>query len=214
VLADGCRKAAEQIGGEAPAFAMHIKGLELPMHDPRAFSSWAVAYGTSNRGACHIQAPTFWVERGLTFPAIGLDDPGDRFACEGKSRLTKIFQDFCEVVEAAGICKFALYGDFRSQQVISLLRCATGFDFEQDEVMRIGERSFNLKRMINVGCGISGKDDRLPARILSLAHPEGGTKGYLPDQQRMLAEYYRERGWDDQGIPTPEKLKELGLKRD
>ena len=88
VLADGCRKAAEHIGGEAPACAMHIKGLELPMHDPRAFSSWAVSYGTSNRGACHIQAPTFWVERGLTFTAIGLDNPGDRFACEWKCRLT------------------------------------------------------------------------------------------------------------------------------
>jgi aldehyde:ferredoxin oxidoreductase len=82
---------------------------------------------------------------------------------------------------------------------------------EQDEVMRIGERSFNLKRMINVRCGISGKDDRLPERILSLALHEGGTKGYLPDQQKMLAEYYRERGWDENGIPTPEKLKELGL---
>jgi aldehyde:ferredoxin oxidoreductase len=212
LLADGCRKAAERIGGEATACAMHIKGLELPMHDPRAFSSWAVAYGTSNRGACHIQAPTFWVERGLTFPAIGLDNPGDRFACEGKGRLTRIFQDFCEVVEAAGICKFALYGDFRSEQVISLLHCATGFDFEQEEVMRIGERSFNLKRMINVGCGISAKDDLLPQRIVSLALPDGGTKGFLPDQRRMLAEYYRERGWDEQGIPTPEKLRELGLK--
>ena len=214
LLADGCRKAAEQLGGDATHYALHVKGLELPMHDPRAFSSWAVSYGTSNRGACHIQAPTFWVERGLTFPAIGLDNPGDRFACEGKGRLTKIFQDFCEVVESAGICKFALYGDFRSQQVISLLRCATGFDFEQEEVMKLGERSFNLKRMINVRCGISGKDDRLPERILSLALHEGGTKGYLPDQQRMLAEYYRERGWDEKGIPTPEKLKELGLQGD
>ena len=214
LLADGCRKAAEQLGGDAAHYALHVKGLELPMHDPRAFSSWAVSYGTSNRGACHIQAPTFWVERGLTFPAIGLDNPGDRFACEGKGRLTKIFQDFCEVVESAGICKFALYGDFRSQQVISLLRCATGFDFEQEEVMKLGERSFNLKRMINVRCGISGKDDRLPERILSLALHEGGTKGYLPDQQKMLSEYYRERGWDEKGIPTPEKLKELGLQGD
>lgn len=212
ILADGCRKAAERIGGDAARYALHIKGLELPMHDPRAFSSWAVAYGTSNRGACHIQAPTFWVERGLTFPALGLDEPGDRFAWEGKGRLTKIFQDFCEVVESSGICKFALYGDFRSQHVLSLLRCATGWDLELDEVMRIGERSFNLKRLINVGCGISGKDDLLPDRILTLSLPEGGTKGCRPDQQRMLSDYYRERGWSDDGIPTGEKLRELSLK--
>ena len=214
LLADGCRKAAERIGGDAARYALHVKGLELPMHDPRAFSSWAVAYGTSNRGGCHIQAPTFWVERGLTFPAIGLDDPGDRFAWEGKGRLTRIFQDFCEVVESSGICKFALYGDFRPQHILSLLRCATGWDLELDEMMKIGERSFNLKRMINVRCGISSKDDLLPDRILTLSLPEGGTKGYLPDQKKMLEDYYRERGWDEEGIPRPEKLRELSLKSD
>jgi aldehyde:ferredoxin oxidoreductase len=213
LLAEGCKRAAEKIGQGADKFAFHIKGLELPMHDPRAFASWAVAYGTANRGGCHIQAPTFWVDRGLTFPAIGLDDPGDRFSSEGKGRLTKIFQDFCEVVESAGICKFALYGDFRSQHVVSLLRCATGWDLMLDEMMNIGERSFNLKRLINVECGISKKDDILPERILTHSLPEGGTKGHLPDQGKMLKEYYQERGWDAKGVPTLEKLRELSLIR-
>jgi len=214
LLAEGCKRAAEKIGKGADKFSFHIKGLELPMHDPRAFSSWAVAYGTSNRGACHIQAPTFWVERGLTFPAIGLDDPGDRFASEGKGRLTRIFQDFCEVVESAGICKFALYGDFSSHHVLSLLRCATGWDLELDEMMKMGERSFNLKRLINVKCGISKKDDILPERILALRLLDGGTKGHIPDQEKMLKDYYRERGWDEDGIPTSEKLRELSLSED
>ena len=214
LLAEGCKRAAEKIGQGADKFAFHIKGLELPMHDPRSFASWAVSFGTASRGACHIQAPTFWVERGLTFPAIGLDDPGDRFATEGKGRLTKIFQDFCEVVESAGICKFALYGDFRSQHVLSLLRCATGWDLTLDEMMKIGERSFNLKRLINCKCGVSKKDDILPERILTHPLTEGGTKGYLPDQEKMLKEYYRERGWDENGIPTSEKLRELSLPED
>jgi len=213
LLAEGCKRAAEEIGQGADRFAFHIKGLELPMHDPRAFTSWAVSYGTASRGGCHIQAPTFWVERGLAFPAIGLDDPGDRFSSEGKGRLTKIFQDFCEVVESAGICKFALYGDFRSHHVLSLLRCVTGWDLELDEMMKIGERSFNLKRLINVKCGISKKDDILPERILTIPLPNGGTKGYLPDQEMMLKEYYQERGWDENGIPTFEKLGELSLNR-
>ena len=213
LLAEGCKRAAVKIGKGAGKFAFHIKGLELPMHDPRAFASWAVSYGTSNRGACHIQAPTFWLERGLTFPAIGLDDPGDRFSPEGKGRLTKTFQDFCEVVESAGICKFALYGDFRSHHVVSLLRCATGWDLKLDEMMKTGERSFNLKRLINVKCGISRKDDVLPERILTLPIPEGGTKGHVPDQEKMLKDYYQERGWDENGIPTSGKLKELSLNR-
>jgi aldehyde:ferredoxin oxidoreductase len=211
ILADGCKRAAEEIGGDAHKCAMHVKGLELPMHDPRAFSSWAVSYGTSNRGACHIQAPTFWVERGLTFPDIGLDDPGDRFSSEGKGRLTRIFQDFCEVVEAAGICKFALYGDFRSRHVLSLLSYATGWNLTLEEMMQAGERSFNLKRLINNKCGISKKDDRLPDRILNYALDEGGTKGFLPDQESMLLEYYRERGWNENGIPTDAKIEELSL---
>ena len=211
LLADGTRLAAEKIGNGADAFALHIKGLELPMHDPRSFSSWAVSYGTSNRGACHIQAPTFWVERGLTFPDIGLDNPGDRFDTEGKGILTKVFQDFCEVVESAGICKFALYGDFRSRHVLDLLRIVTGWDLDLDEVMLMGERSFNLKRLINIRCGITGKDDRLPKRILTHSLSDGGTKGYLPDQEKMLKEYYQERGWDENGIPTQEKREELSL---
>jgi aldehyde:ferredoxin oxidoreductase len=78
-------------------------------------------------------------------------------------------------------------------------------------MMRIGERSFNLKRLINVRCGLSGKDDLLPERLRTLSLAEGGTKGYLPDQTTMLKDYYRERGWDEQGIPTPEKLTELSL---
>ena len=214
ILAEGVKKAAEKIGRGAEKFALHVKGLELPMHDPRAFASWAVSYGTASRGGCHIQAPTFWVERGLTFPDIGLSDPGDRFASEGKGRLTKLFQDFCEVVESAGICKFALYGDFRAHHVLSLLQYATGWDLTLEEMMKIGERSFNLKRFINVMCGVSKEDDILPERILTLSLLDGGTKGHLPDQEKMLKEYYRERGWDDNGIPTTTKLKELGLMKE
>lgn len=214
LLAEGCKRAAEKIGQGADKFAFHVKGLELPMHDPRAFASWAVSYGTSSRGACHIQAPTFWVERGLTFPDIGLDDSGDRFASAGKGRLTKLFQDFCEVVESAGICKFALYSDFSSRHVLSLLRYTTGWDLTLDEMMKIGERSFNIKRLINVKCGMSKKDDILPERILTHPLTEGGTKGYLPKQEKMLKEYYQERGWDENGVPTSEKLCELSLNKD
>ena len=128
--------------------------------------------------------------------------------------MTRIFQDFCEVVESAGICKFALYGDFSSHHVLSLLRCATGWDLELDEMMKMGERSFNLKRLINVKCGISKKDDILPERILALRLLDGGTKGHIPDQEKMLKDYYRERGWDEDGIPTSEKLRELSLSED
>jgi aldehyde:ferredoxin oxidoreductase len=80
-------------------------------------------------------------------------------------------------------------------------------------MMQAGERSFNLKRLINCRRGISDKDDILPERLLTHALADGGTKGYLPDQGKMLKEYYEKRGWDENGIPTPEKLRELSLTR-
>ena len=209
LLADGSKRAAEKLGGDSQQFVMHVKGMELPMHDPRAFASWAVSYPTCNHGGCHIQAPTYWLERGVTFPALGFPEPLDRFTSEGKAEWTKIFQDFCEAVESMVICKFIMYGNIRSPHMLKLISLATGWDISLDEFLKIGERSFNLKRMINVGLGVSRKDDTLPERILSLQLVDGGTEGHIPDQETMLSEYYKVRGWSEDGIPNSGKLQDL-----
>lgn len=211
ILADGCKKAAEKIGQGSEQFCMMVKNLELPMHDPRAFSSWAVSYTTSPRGACHIHTPSFWLERGLTFPDLGYDKPLDRFTTEGKGDWVKIFQDYCEILESLVVCKFSLYANLRSPDFAEMVRLATGMDVPLDEMLQIGERISNLKRLILNRLGITRKDDTLPERILKMAHTEGGAKGKVPDIETMLTDYYKARGWDKQGCPTLEKLEALGI---
>lgn len=211
VLADGSLRAAKQIGKGSEDFAIHVKGQELALHDPRAFFSWAVAYATAHRGACHILAPTYWIERGLTFPELGYEKQLDRFAVEGKGAWVKVFQDFCEVLESLVMCKFSLYGNVRANHVLDLINLTTGWDMDLKEMLQIGERGFNLKRMINVRLGVTAKDDTLPKRLLTEPTMEGGAQGRIPPLDPMLKEYYFERGWDENGIPTELTLKKLGL---
>lgn len=113
ILADGSLRAAKKIGKGSEDFVIHVKGQELALHDPRAFFSWALAYSTAHRGACHILAPTYWLERGLTFAELGYDKPRYRFALEGKGAWVKIFQEFCEVLESLVMCKLSLHGNIR-----------------------------------------------------------------------------------------------------
>jgi len=212
LLADGVKVASEKIGSGSDKFALHVKGLELPMHDPRAFASWAIAFATANRGACHNQAITYGIERGMIYPDIGIDKSLDRFISdESKSRITKIMQDFYSVLESLLVCKFMLYGGIRLTHLTKLLNAVTGWDMDIAELMKTGERLYNLNRNFNVKCGISRKDDILPWRVAKEAFTDGGAKGYLPDLEKMLDPYYKIRGWDENGIPKMEKLRELSL---
>ena len=181
------------------------------MHDPRAFSSWAVAFATAPRGACHVYAPTYWLERGITFPELGYDTALDRFETVGKGEWTKVFQDFCEVLESMVVCKFSLYANLRGPDFVNMVRLTTGWDVSLDDLREIGERINNMKRLILNRLGITRKDDVLPERFMKEPLPDGGCKGHLPDLEPMLDEYYQARGWDENGVPTPEKLQSLGI---
>jgi aldehyde:ferredoxin oxidoreductase len=213
LLAEGTLRAAEKIGKGAAEAAIHVKGLELPMHDPRAFNSWAVSYPTVSRGGCHIAAPTYWLERGVTFPDLGFPEQLEPSSTENKGKWTAVFQDFCEVLESMVTCKFCLYGGVRSNHVVEMISLCTGWDMDMQEMLKIGERANNIKRLINLKLGFGIKDDSLPERIRSLSLHTGGTGGYIPDVDMdiMLADYYRFRGWSKDGVPTREKFDELDL---
>lgn len=214
LLADGVKVASEKIGRGSDRFAIHVKGLELPMHDPRAFASWAIAFATANRGACHNQAITYGIERGVTYPDIGIGQSLDRFVSdESKSRITKIMQDFYSILESLVVCKFVLYGGLRLTHLAKFLNAVTGWETSVEELMKTGERLYNLNRVFNVRCGISRKDDVLPWRIANEPFADGGAKGHLPVLEKMLDPYYEMRGWDKNGIPGREKLRELSLEK-
>jgi aldehyde:ferredoxin oxidoreductase len=217
LLGDGVRRAAERIGGIASEYAMHVKGLEFPAHDPRASMSQALAYATCSFGAGHMEAglgrsvenysgsaiPT-------SYPDLGYPEALDRFAMEGKGELTAKTQNFHSMVDSLVVCMF-LSWRLQPSNLVEMLNSATGWNLDLDEFMLTGERIFNLRRMFNVRRGISRKDDTLPSRFLTHKRGTGGAADSLPFLGLMLNEYYAYRGWSEEGIPTREKLTELGL---
>ncbi|HWR11172.1 MAG TPA: aldehyde ferredoxin oxidoreductase family protein [Rectinemataceae bacterium] len=209
LLGEGVASASHKLG--SPDYAVHVKGLEFPGHDPRAFNSMALSYATANRGACHLQGMTYGYERRLTFPELGFDSPQDRFGKERKPELVIASQNFMSLMDSLKLCKFSIGGGNSATQALDWLKFATGWDMGLEEFLRAGERIFNLKRLYNVSRGISRKDDHLPKRILT--EPKGGGAGQnLPsDFEASLDRYYALRGWTGDGIPTEAKLKELDL---
>lgn len=211
LLGQGLLRASQRIGGLALEFAMHSKGLAFPAHDPRAYNSLALGYATSNRGACHLQGFTHVFERGLTAPELGYPEVQDPFSEKGKGRFVAKLQDLMCIFDSLAICKFVLFGGIRVSHLLDWLNYVTGWEMDLEELMETGERIFNLKRLYNVSCGISRKDDTLPARILTHKRKTGGAAQNLPPLGKMLSEYYEFRGWSAEGIPKEEKLTQLDI---
>jgi aldehyde:ferredoxin oxidoreductase len=209
ILAEGVRKAAEEIGGIAEEFAVHVKGLEPPAHDPRCKMTVALGFATSNRGACHLQAFTHDFEEGVVIEDLGSPALTDRFILEGKAENVFRMQNLMSMLDSLTVCKFGLFPGLTVKPLTEFLNHVTGWDFDENDFMRTGERMYNLKRMYNVRLGISRKDDTLPPRML--VHKRGGGTNELPAINILLNEYYAYRGWDEFGIPTAKRLKELGL---
>lgn len=211
LLGEGVRKAAEEIGGRALEFAIHVKGLELPAHDPRAFYSLALGYATSNRGACHLQAYSHPLEGWIAMPDLGYPKTLPPNTEEEKAELVIKLQNLMSIFDSLKICKYSLYGGIEPHHLVEFLNSITGWNIDLKECMLIGERIFNLKRLYNVRCGISRKDDTLPPRLLTHTRGEGGAADNLPHLGKMLNGYYKLRGWSEEGIPLEGKLKEVGL---
>lgn len=210
-MAEGVRAFADRLGPGAREFAIESKGLDLPAHDPRAYNSLAVAYATSNRGACHLQGFTHVFERNVTMPDLGYTEVQDRHGVEGKGKFTKDLQDLMAIFDSVKLCKFTLLGGIRPKVIAEWLGAVTGWDIDHEMLMKTGERIYNLKRLYNIRLGVSRKDDALPPRVLTHRRGSGGSPHNLPPLNEMLAQYYEARGWDEFGRPKPEKLLELDL---
>ncbi len=214
LLSQGVKRASESIGGLAKEFAVETKGLEYAYHDPRAFTSMAVNYATANRGACHLEALGYFAEQGVfTLPALGFDKPFERHGAENKAEIAYLMQNFMEVFNDLGLCKFLIRAkEAIGPDVIADWIAATkGWEISGDDIMKAGERNFNLKRMYNFALGITRKDDTLPPRLGVHDKKTGAAAGSIPYMGRMLVDYYALRGWTPEGVPTKDKLKELQL---
>jgi len=210
LLGEGVRIAAAKLGKNAVEFTSDVKGQEMPAHDPRCFNAGAVGYATINRGACHLGF-THVFERILTMPEIGVDQPLPRLEVKGKGELAAKTQNIMGLFDSLKVCKFSMFGGLKMTPILAWYNMVTGNSATMDEFLKAGERIFNLKRMYNVRCGISRKDDTLPSRFLTLKHEGEGLTPNLPPLGELLSDYYKYRGWNEEGIPIPEKLKDLGL---
>lgn len=201
-LALGSYRLAELYG--APELSMSVKKLEFPAYDGRGLQGMALQYATSNRGACHVRGY-------LVSPEIlGLPEKLDPQAIEGKASWTKIFQDFTAVVDSVGVCLFTTFA-IGAPQVTRLLNAATGLTLDEEGLLVVGDRIWNLERQFNLRAGVDPGQDTLPKRLLDEPIPDGPLRGATARLAEMLPEYYRLRGWSADGIPGEEKLKSLGL---
>ncbi len=199
ILAEGVRIASQKVGGTE--FAVHVKGLEIPGYDPRGSIGMALAYATADRGGDHLRA---WP---IAYEAFGEMDP---FSPDGKAKIVIKEQNENSVLWSLTSCDFVKYS---AEHAVEMLN-AVGFNLTVDEYLKIGEAIYNLVRLFNVREGFDRKDDTLPARFREPIK-SGAVKGrYIkPDDfEKMLNEYYRLRGWDENGIPKPETIEKLGLK--
>jgi len=211
LLGKGVKKAAAELGRNAEEFAVHTKGLEYPAHDPRGHVSMALNYVTAVRGACHLEALSYFLDRGVKLPDFGYTQPPDPHRSDDKPPIVVNLQDYLSVFNPLGMCKFLFLGGVGPSDIAVWFRLWTGMDMDMAGVLKVGERLFNLKRMYDCRLGISRKDDVLPPRLYAQARPDGRAKDVLPDLGNMLYRYYQLRGWSHDGIPTPEKLEELGI---
>jgi aldehyde:ferredoxin oxidoreductase len=206
LLAEGMLGIAEKMP-EMQKYMMQVKGLPLAAYDPRGFFGNALTYGTSSRGACHNVG-------GWSIRDELLSGEYDRFAVKGKGKLIKSIQDVRGYIDSLGICTVVRSGyGFTDKPHGKVLEYLTGYDFTP-ELMTIGERVYNLERLIINREGRFRKDDLIPERFRTEKMPEGQAKGRVVSDEiynTMLDEYYEVRGWDREGRPTKERLHKLNL---
>lgn len=212
LLGKGVRDAAEEIGGMAKEFAIETKGLSYAMHDPRAYTTMVSTYAVGNKGASHLESLGYFSEGGA-YPAscMGFTKKTEPHGHEDKAEYAALLQDLMNLFDALGMCKFIMLGQITHEHMRDWINYATGWDLTTDDVKTIGERLFNLKRMYNVRLGISRKDDTIPPRLMMHAKETGAAAGVLPHYPRIMNDYYKHRGWDEEGIPTQQKLAQLNL---
>lgn len=210
LLGQGSRRLAAHY--RHPEFSIHAKGQEFAGYEPRAEQGMGLAYATSPIGASHMRGDPAYIE------ILGVPMLIDPHTWHDKALLVKEWQDVFAVIDAAGLCVFFSVRNLTAPTrhippvgICELINAATGAGYSVEELARAGERIFNAERIFLCRAGFSRKDDTLSERILKAPLPDGPARGMICHLEEMLDEYYRERQWDANGIPKPEKLLALGL---
>ena len=207
ILAEGVRAMAKEFQVD-PELAAHVKGLEMPMHDPRAFAGQALSYITCFMGASHEKCDWFSAEMGLFSYTNLRIKSGDRTTIKGKEKGVINLQNLRAIDDSAVNCNFI---NPTFDHIMKHINAATGSDYNRKSLLLVGERINTLKRLISCNLGITRDDDRLPEHLNKVLK-SGKTEGIKLDLTANLKKYYKIRGWDwETGWPTKEKLEELNI---
>jgi len=198
----GSYRLAEGFG--VPELSMSVKKQELPAYDPRGVQGHGLQYATSNRGGCHVRGYMIAPE------IVGLPEKLDPHSIEGKTVWVKIFQDLTAVIDSLGLCLFTSFA-LGADDYKDMFNAIVGQDWTKETLLEAGDRIWNIERMFNLKAGIGPEQDTLPRRLLTEPIPNGPCKGHVHRLPEMLPEYYKERGWNEQGLPTEDKLTQLDI---
>jgi aldehyde:ferredoxin oxidoreductase len=203
---EGIQGAARKVGHEAEKLIVHVKNLDYPAHDPRAFLALGVNYATGTRGACHERGDC----QGIFYPELGMEKAPN--SIETAANYAYITQNVSSFYNQVTMCKFMVKGaGMTLTQILEIFNAITGWNWSVSDLFNAGRRAFTIQRLINVRDGYSRKDDILPEKI-AIPAKEGGRVGKAPvPHDRILNEYYKLRAWDEDGRPTLESLKRIGL---
>jgi aldehyde:ferredoxin oxidoreductase len=201
-LSEGSRRLAEKY--HTPELSMSVKSLEIPAYDPRGTQGQGLAYATSNRGGCHLRAYMISTE------VLGTPIPMDRFTSTGKAGIVKVFEEISALIDSLVLCRFSTFA-LSAIDYARLLAIINETEYSESDIMKFGERIWNLERLYNIKAGFGMKDDTLPQRLLNEPLKIGNSRGRVVKLDQMLSEYYKIRGWSKKGEPSDEKLKELNL---
>jgi aldehyde:ferredoxin oxidoreductase len=194
-----------------PELSITAKKLEFPSYDARGLKGMGLLYATSNIGASHMAGDTAYME------LFGVGEKIDGLTYEGKAALVKYFQDLFAIVDAVGLCVFVAIrytldtaNGYLPTRLTELVNHATGSDYTPQSLLEAAERVYALERLFLTKAGLSRKDDTLASRM-SEPMPAGPIQGETFELDRVLDDYYIERGWDKDGVPTLERLQRLGI---
>ncbi|MFB6361263.1 MAG: aldehyde ferredoxin oxidoreductase family protein [Halobacteriales archaeon] len=207
-LAEGSFRLAETLQTDDAEKYLHgAKGLEFAAHSPRGFKGMSIGYATSTRGGSHHD----------TRPTLQYDGE-HATTTDGTAEFAARSQHFTAVGDSLTQCRFVSEGGWGkrlNERYVEALNHATGWDLDLEDLERIGERIYNLERLVNDGRDVASREtDDLPYRVKHEPIPEGPAAGmHCPPEEldRLLDEYYSFRGWDSTGQPEPETLERLGL---
>ncbi len=216
LLGEGCKIASERIGQGSEDWAVQMKGQEIAAHNWRAQYISALNYCTGvASGPNHERGNSQHIWVGHRYlPEWGIDhvENEERWSWEKAAERNAKFHDYCNVINSSVHCKFQEFAGYTLTDLLQTINTCTGLGWTQEDLQRCGDRITNLQKLLNIRYGWRREDDfRYPKRFMEPVS-DGVAAGRIPvGLEQAIVDYYRYRGWNDEGRPTAQKLRELGL---